>query len=186
MCGYFSYVGFWFHCSLNPDQQRESHAGGASDRSDLRPSGGQELHPRADIRETVQGEGQRQNGRGGELNDRTGADTARQAGADRNGTPAANGGVGAAITAAGALFELFAEAVQRRARELRDAMQELAERVRDVAERRRSLDERDQRSPHYIEQECRRLAEGARDIEAGTALITDMADEVRRDHGIGL
>ena len=19
MCGYFSYVGFWFHCSLNPD-----------------------------------------------------------------------------------------------------------------------------------------------------------------------
>jgi hypothetical protein len=19
MCGYFSYVGFWFHCSLNPE-----------------------------------------------------------------------------------------------------------------------------------------------------------------------
>lgn len=172
------------------DQQRESYVGGASDRSDLRPSGGQELHPRADIRETVQGEGQRQNGRGGELNDRTGADTARQAGTDRNGAPAANGGFGAAIEAAGALFERVTDGMQQCAKELRDAMQRATAFVRDVAERGRALEQSHRDSAWQLEQQCKRLEQGAGRLAEGAALIADRAAELRkeqrRDRGLSM
>ncbi len=172
------------------DQQRESHVGGASDRSDLRPSGGQELHPRADIRETVQGEGQRQNGREGELNDRTGTDTARQAGANRNGTPAANGGFGAAIEAAGAFFERIADGMQQCAKELRDAMQRATGLVRDTAERGRALEQSHRDSAWQLEQQCQRLDQGAGRLAEGAALIAnraaDLRKEQRRDRGLSM
>ena len=163
------------------DQQRESHAGAASDRSDLRPSGWQELHPRADIRATVQREGQRQNGRGGEVNDRTGADTARQAGADRNGTPAANGGFGAAIAAAGAFFERVTDRLHQCAGELRDAMQRATESVRDVAGRGRALEQNHLDSAWQLEQQCQRLEQGAERLSEGAALIADRAAELRKE-----
>lgn len=168
------------------DQQRESHAGAASGRSDLRPAGRQELHSRADIGDTVQREGQRQNGRGGEVNDRTGADTARQTGADRNGTPAANGGVGAAIAAAGALFERVADRLHQCAGELRDAMQRATESVRYVAERGRSVEQSDHDSVWQLEQQCQRLEQGAGRLAQGATLIADRAAELRREQHRGL
>jgi len=164
------------------DPQRESHAGAASDRSDLRPSGWQELHPRADIRDTVQREGRRQNdGRGGAVNDRTGADTARQAGADRNGTPAANGGVEAAISAAGSFFERVADRLHQRAGELRDAVRRATAFVRDVAERGRALEQNHRGSAWELEQQCQRLERGAGRLSEGAALIADRAAELRKE-----
>ena len=164
------------------DQQRESHAGAASDRSDLRPAGRQELHPRADIGDTVQREGRRQNdGRGGAVNDRTGADTARQAGADRNGTPAANGGVEAAISAAGSFFERVADRLHQRAGELRDAVRRATAFVRDVAERGRALEQNHRGSAWELEQQCQRLERGAGRLSEGAELIADRAAELRKE-----
>ena len=163
------------------DQQRESHAGAASDRSDLRPSGRQELHPRADIGATVQREGQRQNGCGGEVNDRTGTGATRQAGADRNGTPAANDGFGAAITAAGAFFERVADRLHQRAGELRGVMRRATAFVRDVAERGRAVEQSDNDSAWQLKQQCQRLERGAGRLAEGAALIADRAAELRKE-----
>lgn len=172
------------------DQQRESHVGGVSDRSDIRPAEWQELHHRADIGATVQREGQRQNGRGGELNDRTGADTARQAGADGGSAAAANSGFGAAIAAAGALFDRVADRLHQRAGELRDAMQRATAFVRNVAERGRTVEQSDHDSVWQLEQQCQRLEQGAGRLAEGAALIAERAAELRkeqrRDRGLSM
>ena len=167
------------------DQQRESHVGGASDRSDLRPSGGQELHPRPQHGGTVRNE-ERQNGRGGELNDRTGADIDRQVGADGSGAPTADGGFGAAIAAAGALFERVADRLHQRAGELRDVMQRATAFVRGVAERGRTVEQSDHDSVWQLEQQCQRLEQGAGRLAQGAALIADRAAELRREQHRGL
>ena len=172
------------------DQQRESHAGAASQGGELRQGRGwQGLHPRPQHGDTIRNE-ERQDGRGGELNDRTGADTARQAGADRNGAPAANGGFGAAIAAAGALFERVADRLHQRAGELRDAMQRATARVRDTAERRRSVEQSDHDSAWQLEPQCQRLEQGAGRLAQGAALIADKAVELRKeqrlDHGLSM
>ncbi len=163
------------------DQQRESHAGPTPQGGELRQGRGwQGIHPRPQHGETVRNE-ERQDGRGGELNDRTGADTARQAGADRNGTPAANGGVGAAIAAAGALFERVANRLHQCAGELRDAMQRATESVRYVAERGRALEQSHRDSAWELEQQCQRLEQGAERLSEGAALIADRAAELRKE-----
>lgn len=171
------------------DQQRESHAGAASGWSELRPGGWQELHPSPQYGETVRN-AKRQDSRGGELNDRTGADTARQARADRDSTPAADGGFGAAIAAAGALFERVADRLHQSAGELRDAMQRATEFVRDAAERGRALEQSHRDSAWQLEQQCQRLEQGAGRLAEGAALIADRAAELRkeqrRDRGLSM
>ncbi|PKQ71897.1 mobilization protein [Aeromonas sobria] len=163
------------------DQQRESHAGAASQGGELRQgSGWQGLHPRPQHGGTVRNE-ERQDGGGGELNDRTGADTARQAGANRNGAPAANGGFGAAIEAAGALFERVADRLHQSAGELRDAMQRATAFVRDAAERGRALEQSHRDSAWQLEQQCQRLEQGAGRLAEGAALIADRAAELRKE-----
>lgn len=163
------------------DPQRESHAGPTPQWGELRQGRGwQGLHPRPQHGETVRNE-ERQDGRGGELNDRTGADTARQAGADRNGTPAANGVVGAAIAAAGALFERVANRLHQCAGELRDAMQRATESVRYVAERGRALEQSHRDCAWELEQQCQRLEQGAERLSEGAALIADRAAELQRE-----
>ena len=162
------------------DQQRESHAGGASDRSDLRPSGGQELHPRPQHGGTVRNE-ERQNGRGGELNDRTGADIDRQVGADGSGAPTADGGFGAAIAAAGALFERVADRLHQRAGELRDVMQRATAFVRGVAERGRTVEQSDHDSVWQLEQQCQRVEQGAGRLTQGAELIANRAKALREE-----
>lgn len=162
------------------DQQRESHVGGASDRSDLRPSGGQELHPRPQHGGTVRNE-ERQNGRGGELNDRTGADIDRQVGADGSGAPTADGGFGAAIAAAGALFERVADRLHQRAGELRDVMQRATAFVRGVAERGRTVEQSDHDSVWQLEQQCQRVEQGAGRLTQGAELIANRAKALREE-----
>lgn len=172
------------------DQPGESNAGPTPQGGELRQGRGwQGLHPRPQHGETVRNE-ERQDGRGGELNDRIGADIARQAGADRNGAPAANGGFGAAIAAAGALFERVADGMQQCAKELRDAMQRATEIVRDVAERGSALEQSHRDSAWQLEQQCQRLEQGAGRLAQGAALIADRAAELRkeqrRDRGLSM
>lgn len=172
------------------DPQRKSHAGPTPQWGELRQGRGwQGLHPSPQHRDAVRNE-ERQDGRGGELNDRTGADTARQARADRDSAPAADGGFGAAIAAAGALFERVADRLHQRAGELRDAMQRATAFVRDVAERGRAVEQSDHDSVWQLEQQCQRLEQGAGRLAEGAALIADRAadlrKEQRRDRGLSM
>ncbi len=162
------------------DQQRESHAGAASGWSELRPGRWQELHSSPQHGETVRN-AKRQDSRGGELNDRTGADADRQVGADRSGTPTADGGFGAAIAAAGAFFERVTDRLHQCAGELRGAMQRATESVRYVAERGRTLEQSHRDSAWELEQQCQRLEQGAERLSEGAALIADRAEELRKE-----
>ena len=162
------------------DLQRPEFAGHAAEGGELHQrQEWQDTHRRPQHGEAVRVE--RQDGRGGELNDRTGADTARQAGADRNGPPTANGCFGAAIAAAGAFFERVADRLHQRAGELRDAMQRATALVRDVAERGRAVEQSHLDSAWQLEQQCQRLEQGAERLAQGAELIADKAAELRKE-----
>ncbi|HED3306030.1 TPA: relaxase/mobilization nuclease domain-containing protein [Klebsiella quasipneumoniae subsp. similipneumoniae] len=180
------------------DQQRESYAGPTPQGGELRQGQGwQGLHPRPQHGETVQGEGQRQNGRGGELNDRTGADTDRAAGADGAAAPQRDDGLAAAALRATDVFGELAKAVGEHLERVRDALRQLTHSIRGTREEHQERIE--QHGPEFgpdqpgyrsstwlIEQQCGRSQELAGELEQGAALIADRAAELRREQRRGL
>ncbi|MBW3799432.1 relaxase/mobilization nuclease domain-containing protein [Aeromonas hydrophila] len=180
------------------DQQRESYAGPTPQGGELRQGQGwQGLHPRPQHGETVQGEGQRQNGRGGELNDRTGADTDRAAGADGAAAPQRDDGLAAAALRATDVFGELAKAVGEHLERVRDALRQLTHSIRGTREEHQERIE--QHGPEFgpdqpgyrsstwvIEQQCGRSQELAGELDQGAALIADRAAELRREQRRGL
>ena len=117
------------------DQQHPEHAGRVAEGGELRQGGGWQTLPHCpQDGDAVQDKG-RQDGRGGALNDRAGAGTVGEAGADRTAARTTNRGLEAAIAAASALFERVAKGVQRSARELEQQCQRLKQGAGELAER---------------------------------------------------
>ncbi len=168
------------------DQQRPEHAGRVAEGGELRQR--QEwhgLHHRPQDWDTVQDRGG-QNGRGGALNDRAGAGTVGEAGADRTAARATNRGLEAAIAAASALFDRVAKGVQRCAQELREAMQRPAGGAPDVAERGNTLEQGYQRSARELEQQCQRLEQGAGELAERAGVIDEQAKELKESKELEL
>lgn len=183
------------------DQQRESHAGPTPQGGELRQGRGwQGLHPRPQHGETVRNE-ERQDGRGGELNDRTGADIARQAGADGAAAPQRDDGLAAAALRATDVFGELAKAVGEHLERVRDALLQLTHRIRGLGEEHK--ERASQHGPEFgpdqpgyrsstwvIEQQCGRSQELAGELDQGAALIADRAAELRkeqrRDRGLSM
>lgn len=183
------------------DQQRESYAGPIPQGGELRQGQGwQGLHPRPQHGETVRNE-ERQDGRGGELNDRTGADIARQAGADGAAAPQRDDGLAAAALRATDVFGELAKAVGEHLERVRDALLQLTHRIRGLGEEHK--ERASQHGPEFgpdqpgyrsstwvIEQQCGRSQELAGELDQGAALIADRAAELRkeqrRDHGLSM
>ena len=168
------------------DQQRPEHAGRVAEGGELRQ--GQEWHGlphRPQNWNTVQDRGG-QDGSGGALNDRAGAGTVGEAGADRAAARATNRGLEAAIAAASALFGRVAEGVQRCAQELRGAMRRATRGVQDVAEQGRSLEQSHRSSTWELEQQCQRLEQGAGKLAERAGLINEQAKELKESKELAL
>ena len=168
------------------DQQRSEHAGRVAEGGELRQR--QEWHGlphRPQDWDTVQDRGG-QNGRGGALNDRAGAGTVGEAGADRTAARTTNRGLEAAIAAAGALFDRVAKGVQRCAQELREAMQRSARGDPDVAERGNALEQGYQRSARELEQQCQRVEQGAGELAERAGVINEQAKELKESKELEL
>lgn len=99
----------------------------------------------------------RSQSRGGAVNDGTGTDLGRQAGANRDDTQRADRGLDAAITGAGALFGRVSGALKRGTQRLRDAVRGSTARLRGAVERRGDIRGHDQDNARSIEHQCREL-----------------------------
>ncbi|HBZ9503975.1 TPA: relaxase/mobilization nuclease domain-containing protein [Citrobacter freundii] len=182
------------------DQQRESHAGAASGRSELRPGGWQELHPRSDIGKNVRN-AKWPDGGGDQVNDRIRTPTDRAAGADGAAAPQRDDGLAAAALRATDVFGELAKAVGEHLERVRDALLQLTHRIRGLGEEHK--ERASQHGPEFgpdqpgyrsstwvIEQQCGRSQELAGELDQGAALIADRAAELRkeqrRDRGLSM
>nr|AEW70669.1 hypothetical protein [Aeromonas hydrophila] len=91
------------------------------------------------------------------MNDGTGTDLGRQAGANRDDTQRADRGLDAAITGAEALFGRVSGALKRGTQRLRDAVRGSTARLRGAVERRGDIRGHDQDNARSIEHQCREL-----------------------------
>ncbi len=167
------------------DQQRESHAGAASGRSEIRPGGWQELHPRSDIGKNVRNAKWRDGG-GDQVNDRIRTPTDREAGADGAAAPGRDESLAGAARRATARFGELTGAVAEHLGRVREALRQLTHRLRGLGE---EYQERaSQHGPEFgpdqpgyrsstwvIEQQCEHSQKLAGELEQGAELIADRA-----------